>query len=80
MGKTWLRLKELFDYSLGFSLRGGKTPLRSYHHRDRAPLRAVVVSGLIIRYSYLWLEEHREGHEEGTKDRPCVMPYVMQGS
>lgn len=27
--------------------------------------------GLVIRYSYLWLREHREGREEGAKDRPC---------
>jgi hypothetical protein len=30
-------------------------------------------SGLVIRYSYLWLREHREGREEGTKDRPCAI-------
>ncbi len=29
--------------------------------------------GLVIRYSYLWLREHREGREEGTKDRPCAI-------
>ena len=29
--------------------------------------------GLVIRYSYLWLREHREGHEEGNKDRPCAI-------
>lgn len=27
-------------------------------------------AGLVIRYSYLWLREHRE---EGTKDRPCAI-------
>lgn len=27
--------------------------------------------GLVIRYAYLWLREHREGREEGRKDRPC---------
>lgn len=29
--------------------------------------------GLVIRYSYLWLREYREGREEGTKDRPCAI-------
>ena len=27
-------------------------------------------TGLVIRYSYLWLREHRQGREEGVKDRP----------
>ena len=29
--------------------------------------------GLVIRYSYLWLREHRQGREEGMKDRPCAI-------
>ncbi len=29
--------------------------------------------GLVIRYAYLWLREHREGREEGAKDRPCAI-------
>jgi len=29
--------------------------------------------GLVIRYSYLWAREHREGREDGTKDRPCAI-------
>ncbi len=29
--------------------------------------------GLVVRYSYLWLREHREGREEGVKDRPCAI-------
>jgi len=29
--------------------------------------------GLVIRYSYLWAREHRQGREEGTKDRPCAI-------
>jgi hypothetical protein len=29
--------------------------------------------GLVIRYSYLWLREYREGREEGVKDRPCAV-------
>lgn len=30
-------------------------------------------AGLVIRYSYLWLSEHLQGREEGTKDRPCAI-------
>ncbi len=29
--------------------------------------------GLVIRYSYLWREEHLKGREEGVKDRPCAI-------
>nr|WP_253203772.1 hypothetical protein [Methylosinus sp. KRF6] len=29
--------------------------------------------GLVIRYSYLWEREAREGREEGVKDRPCAI-------
>jgi mRNA-degrading endonuclease toxin of MazEF toxin-antitoxin module len=29
--------------------------------------------GELIRYSYLWHEEHRAGSEEGVKDRPCAV-------
>ncbi len=29
--------------------------------------------GLVIRYAYLWLSEHRAGREEGVKDRPCAI-------
>ncbi|MEW9834531.1 hypothetical protein [Mesorhizobium marinum] len=31
------------------------------------------VPGLVIRYSYLWADEHDRGHEEGRKDRPCAI-------
>lgn len=34
------------------------------------------VPGLVIRYSYLWLDEHRNGREEGVKDRPCAIVLV----
>jgi hypothetical protein len=34
------------------------------------------VPGLVIRYSYLWLAEHRKGQEEGVKDRPCAVILV----
>jgi hypothetical protein len=30
-------------------------------------------AGLVIRYSYLWRDEHERGREEGVKDRPCAI-------
>jgi len=36
------------------------------------------VPGLVIRYSYLWREEHQKGQEEGVKDRPCAIVLVTQ--
>jgi len=33
--------------------------------------------GLVIRYSYLWESEAREGQEEGVKDRPCAIVLVL---
>lgn len=33
--------------------------------------------GLVIRYSYLWLHEHRAGREDGSKDRPCAIILSM---
>jgi hypothetical protein len=33
--------------------------------------------GLVIRYSYLWLNEHRAGREEGSKDRPCAIVLAL---
>jgi len=33
--------------------------------------------GLVIRYSYLWLAEHRKGREEGVKDRPCAVVLAL---
>ena len=33
--------------------------------------------GLVIRYSYLWESEAREGREEGVKDRPCAVVLVI---
>ena len=38
------------------------------------------VPGLVIRYSYLWLEEHRRGQEDGVKDRPCAMILTTQNA
>ena len=34
--------------------------------------------GLVIRYSYLWWHEHRQGREEGSKDRPCAILLAVQ--
>jgi hypothetical protein len=34
------------------------------------------VPGLVIRYGYLWVEEHGRGQEEGVKDRPCAVVLV----
>jgi hypothetical protein len=28
---------------------------------------------MVIRYSFLWADEHRAGHESGSKDRPCAI-------
>jgi hypothetical protein len=36
------------------------------------------VPGLVIRYAYLWHEEHRQGREESVKDRPCAVVLVTQ--
>lgn len=34
-------------------------------------------NGLVVRYSYLWREEHLKGQEEGVKDRPCAIILVV---
>jgi hypothetical protein len=34
--------------------------------------------GLVIRYADLWLREHRQGREEGTKDRPGAIVLAVQ--
>ncbi len=31
------------------------------------------IPGLVIRYAYLWRDEHLRGQEEGVKDRPCAV-------
>jgi hypothetical protein len=33
---------------------------------------------VVIRYSYLWLREHRQGREEGSKDRPRAIVLAVQ--
>lgn len=37
------------------------------------------VSGLVLRYCYLWNREFRTGREEGLKDRPCLVFSVYPG-
>ncbi|MEQ1712739.1 MAG: hypothetical protein ABL908_15245 [Hyphomicrobium sp.] len=32
----------------------------------------------VIRYAYLWADEHAAGREEGTKDRPAAIVLTMQ--
>ena len=36
------------------------------------------VSGLVIRYDYLWRNEARRGQRDGSKDRPCVVVVAIQ--
>ncbi len=31
------------------------------------------IPGLVIKYDYLWRDEHQQGREEGHKYRPCVI-------
>ncbi|MBX3501422.1 MAG: growth inhibitor PemK [Alphaproteobacteria bacterium] len=34
--------------------------------------------GLVIRYSFLWSDEHAEGAREGAKDRPCAIVVAVR--
>lgn len=34
--------------------------------------------GQVIRYAYLWADEHDRGREEAVKDRPCVVVVAVQ--
>jgi hypothetical protein len=36
------------------------------------------IPGLVIRYSYLWHREYRQGREEGQKNRPCAIVAVVR--
>jgi hypothetical protein len=36
--------------------------------------------GQIIRFDYLWYDEHRRGREEGSKERPCGVILAAQKS
>ena len=40
-------------------------------------LPAEVRVGWIFRYAYLWDWQHREGREEGDKDRPCLVLAIV---
>lgn len=33
--------------------------------------------GWVFRYAYLWDWQHREGQEEGDKDRPCLVLAIV---
>jgi hypothetical protein len=35
-------------------------------------------SGQVIGYRYLWWSEHRKGHTEGAKERPCAVVYAVK--
>jgi hypothetical protein len=35
------------------------------------------VSGLVLRYDYLWRDEARHGREEGAKLRPCAVVLAL---
>jgi hypothetical protein len=37
------------------------------------------IPGLVVRYSYLWRDEHLRGQEEGVKDRPCAIVLAAAG-
>lgn len=34
--------------------------------------------GQVIDYRYLWWDEHRQGLEEGRKDRPCAVVFAVE--
>lgn len=34
-------------------------------------------AGQVIRYAYLWADEHASGREEGVKDRPAVITMAL---
>lgn len=34
--------------------------------------------GLVISYAYLWRHEQAEGHDEGRKNRPCVIVLAVE--
>ena len=36
------------------------------------------VPGLVVRYSYLWNQEYRQGRDEGQKNRPCAVVAVIR--
>ena len=40
-------------------------------------LPAEIRVGWIFRYAYLWDWQHREGRDEGDKDRPCLVLAIV---
>lgn len=38
------------------------------------------VEGLVIRYDYLWKDEHQKGRMEGQKERPCAIVIAVPPS
>jgi hypothetical protein len=34
--------------------------------------------GLVLRYSYLWADDHEKGLREGLKDRPCAIVLAVR--
>ena len=36
--------------------------------------------GLVIHYSFLWLDEHAAGQVEGSKDRPCAVVLAVEAA
>jgi hypothetical protein len=34
--------------------------------------------GQVIGYRYLWWSEHRKGHADGVKERPCAVVYAVR--
>ena len=36
--------------------------------------------GQVVRYAYLWADEHRRGQEEGSKERPCAIALAITGA
>jgi hypothetical protein len=38
----------------------------------------VPIAGMVVRYAYLWRDEHQRGQEEGVKDRPCAILLAVQ--
>ena len=35
---------------------------------------------MVIGYAYPWRHEHRRGHEEGRKDRPCAVVALVESA
>ena len=42
---------------------------------DSRPLPGI---GDVLRYAYLWSNEHDRGREEGAKDRPCAVVMLIR--